>query len=80
MKTCSIDRAHFSILNEVCHNQHRLASYILFAIKLATQSVNFAGITTSPNNRFMLQAARQLTDDFDGFLSNSEYLIMDRDS
>jgi transposase InsO family protein len=27
----------------------------------------------------MLQVARQMTDDFDGFLSNSTYLIMDRD-
>ena len=41
--------------------------YILFVIKLATRSVTIAGITTSPNNRFMQQIARQLTDDFDGF-------------
>jgi transposase InsO family protein len=48
-------------------------------IKLATRSVTIAGITTSPNNFFMLHVARQLTDDFDGFLRNSTYLIMDRD-
>jgi len=53
--------------------------YVLFVIKLATRSVTIAGITTSPNTFFMLQVARQLTDDFDGFLSNSNYLIMDRD-
>ena len=53
--------------------------YVLFVIKLATRSVAVAGITTSPNTVFMLQVARQLTDDFDGFLSNSTYLIMDRD-
>jgi transposase InsO family protein len=53
--------------------------YLLFVIKLATRSVTIAGITTSPNTLFMLQVARQLTDDFDGFLSNSKYLIMDRD-
>jgi transposase InsO family protein len=53
--------------------------YVLFVIKLATRSVTIAGITTSPNKGGMLQVARQLTDDFDGFLLNSTHLIMDRD-
>lgn len=53
--------------------------YVLFVIKLSTRSATIAGITTSPNTGFMLQVARQLTDDFDGFLRNSTYLIMDRD-
>ena len=52
---------------------------ILFVIKLATRSVTIASITTSLNTALLLQVARQLTDDFDGFLSNSKYLIMDRD-
>ena len=36
--------------------------YVLFFIKLARRSVHIAGITTNPNDAFMLQVARNLTD------------------
>ncbi len=38
------------------------------------------GVTTAPNGQFMKQVARNLTDVDDGFLLDSRYLIMDRDT
>ena len=54
--------------------------YVLFIIHLSTRSVHIAGVTTAPNGAFMKQVARNLTDVDDGFLLNSRYLIMDRDT
>ena len=54
--------------------------YVLFTIHLATRRVHVAGITTSPNSAFMIQVARQLTDEFDGALDDVRFLIMDRDT
>jgi putative transposase len=45
-----------------------------------TRSVHIAGVTTAPNGAYMKQVARNLTDVSDGFLVNSRYLIMDRDT
>ncbi|MDH3217582.1 MAG: integrase core domain-containing protein [Candidatus Krumholzibacteria bacterium] len=53
--------------------------YVLFTIHLASRRVHVAGITTSPNSAFMIQVARQLTDEFDGALNDVRFLIMDRD-
>ncbi len=54
--------------------------YVLFVMRLKTRSVHIAGVTTAPNGAYMEQVARNLTDVSDGFLLNSQYLIMDRDS
>ena len=54
--------------------------YVLFIIPLSTRSVHIAGVTTAPNGAYMKQVARNLTDVGDGFLLNSRYLIMDRDT
>jgi transposase InsO family protein len=54
--------------------------YVLFIIHLSTRSVHIAGVTTAPNGSYMKQVARNLTDVDDGFLLNSRYLIMDRDT
>ena len=54
--------------------------YVLFIIHLSTRSVHIAGVTTAPNGAYMKQVARNLTDVSDGFLLNSRYLIMDRDT
>jgi transposase InsO family protein len=54
--------------------------YVLFVMRLKTRFVHVAGVTTAPNAAFMMQVARNLTDVSDGFLSNSEFLIMDRDT
>ena len=54
--------------------------YVLFIIRLSTRCVHIAGVTTAPNGAYMKQVARSLTDINDGFLVNSRYLIMDRDT
>jgi transposase InsO family protein len=54
--------------------------YVLFITHLSTRSVHLAGVTTAPTGAFMKQVARNLTDVNDGFLLNSRYLIMDRDT
>ena len=54
--------------------------YVLFIIHLSTRSAHIAGVTTAPNGQFMKQVARNLTDVDDGFLLDSRYLIMDRDT
>jgi len=42
--------------------------YILFFIDIATRTVHIAGVTTNPNEVWMLQIARNVTDVDDGFL------------
>jgi putative transposase len=54
--------------------------YVLFVMELATRRVCIAGITTHPDEQWMLQMARQLTDGVDGILLNKRYLILDRDT
>ncbi len=54
--------------------------YVLFVMEVATRRVHFAGCTPNPNEQWMKQIARNLTDPFDGFLLGKQYLIMDRDS
>jgi hypothetical protein len=49
-------------------------------IDLATRRAHLAGITTNPNEAFMAQVARNLTDVVDGFLRPHRYLICDRDT
>ena len=53
--------------------------HALFAIRLETREVQIVGIRAQPNEEWMKQIARNLTDPFDGFLSDAGYLIMDRD-
>lgn len=54
--------------------------YILFFIDIASRSVHIAGITPHPDNRWMTQIARNVTDTEDGFLCGTRYLILDRDT
>ena len=54
--------------------------YILFVIDLATRRVVIAGITTTPNEAWMLQMARNLTDAETGMLRGTRHLIVDRDT
>ncbi len=54
--------------------------YVLFAMDLATRRIQFVGLTTQPNEAWMKQSARNLTDCVDGFLLGKRYVIMDRDS
>src|SRR5262245_28812075 len=52
---------------------------VLFVIKLKTRTVEIAGIASQPDENWMTQVARNLTDADDGFLRGMEYLILDRD-
>ncbi|MCH7685308.1 MAG: DDE-type integrase/transposase/recombinase [Planctomycetes bacterium] len=54
--------------------------YLLFVMELKTRRVHFAGCTPNPNEVWMKQIARNLTDTEDGFLNGKRYLIMDRDA
>jgi putative transposase len=54
--------------------------YVLFAMELATRRVICPGITPYPNEAWMLQIGRNLTDALTGFLRGKHFLIMDRDS
>ena len=54
--------------------------YLLFVMEVATRRVYFAGCTPNPDDVWMMQAARILTDVTDGFLLRKKYLLMDRDS
>ena len=54
--------------------------YLLFVMELASRRVCFAGCTPNPNEGWIKQIARHLTDAEDGFLKDSRYLLMDRDS
>jgi putative transposase len=52
---------------------------VLFLIDLSTRRVEIAGIATKTDGIWMGQAARNLCDDRDGFLTGKRYLIHDRD-
>jgi putative transposase len=54
--------------------------YLLFVIEVASRRVDFAGCTTNPDESWMLQIARNLSDAEDGFLCRKKYLLMDRDT
>jgi transposase InsO family protein len=54
--------------------------YLLFVMEVVTRRVHFAGCTTSPDEAWMQQVARNLTDHVDGFLLGTRYLLMDRDT
>lgn len=57
-----------------------LTCYLLFVMELAKRRVRFAGLMANPDEGWMLQAARNLTDAEGGFLRGIKYLLMDRDA
>ena len=54
--------------------------YLLFVISLRDRLIEIAGITTRPDEGWMLQMARNLTDSEGGALHAKKYLIIDRDT
>jgi putative transposase len=52
--------------------------YIVFFIDIATRTVHIAGVTTNPNEAWMLQIARNVTDVDDGVLSKIENVFLKR--
>lgn len=53
--------------------------YILFFIRHLDRKVHIAGVTTNPNENWILQAGRNLTDPETGFLKEGMFLLHDRD-
>ena len=52
----------------------------MFVMRLKNRGVHIAGVTPTPNEAFMQQVVRNLTEVSDGFLLDSKFLIMDRDT
>jgi putative transposase len=65
---------------EVCTLRGFVTYYVLFFVDLPTRSVHIAGITRNPDELWMMQTARNLTDHCDGFLRGKTHLILDRDT
>jgi putative transposase len=79
-------RAHWDLLGaidfttiEVWTKGGLVTFYLLFVMEVATRRVHFAGCSTSPDELWMMQIARNLTDAFDGFLNGKRYVLIDRD-
>ena len=53
--------------------------YLLFVMHVASRRVHFAGCTPNPDDPWMKQIARNLSDCEEGFLTGRRYVIMDRD-
>ncbi len=80
-------RAHWKVFAasdffsvEVWTPRGLITHYVLFVISLAERVVHVSGITTRPDEAWMLQVGRNMLDDADGVLRGKRYLIIDRDS
>jgi putative transposase len=65
---------------EVWTKSGLVTRYLLVVMELATRRVHFAGSTTNPDESWLLQVARNITDAEEGFLRGKKYLLMDRDA
>lgn len=65
---------------EVCTVRGLVTHYVLFFLDLASRAVKIAGLTPHPNDLWMTQIARNLTDPEEEFLRGMRLLIMDRDT
>jgi putative transposase len=80
-------KAHWKVLAasdfltvEVWTERGLVTHYLLFVISLCDRVVQIAGITTRPDEAWMLQVARNLVDAETGVLSGKRYLLLDRDT
>ena len=80
-------KAHWRVLAasdfltvEVWTGRGLVTHYLLFMISLADRVVKIAGITTRPDEAWMLQIARNETDSQAGALHAKRYLIIDLDT
>ena len=79
-------KAHWQVLAasdfltvEVWTARGLVTHYLLFVISLSDRVVQIAGITTRPDEAWMLQVARNLVDAESGALCGKRYLLLDRD-
>ena len=79
-------RAHWGVVvaadfftTEVWTVRGLVTYYTLFVIELHSRRVYIVGSTPHPDEAFMLQIARHLTDATDGVLNGPRFLICDRD-
>jgi transposase InsO family protein len=79
-------KAHWEVLGaidfttiEVWTKGGLVTCYLLFVMEIGTRRVHFAGCTVNPNESWMMQIGRNLTDAFDGFLNGKRCVLMDRD-
>jgi putative transposase len=79
-------RAHWGALmaadfftTEVWTLRGLVTYYTVFVIELHSRRVHVVGSTPQPDEAFMLQIARHLTDATDGVLNGRRFLICDRD-
>jgi len=80
-------QAHWKVLAasdffsmEVWTARGLVTHYVLFVISIADRVVHIAGITTRPDEAWMLQVGRNLIDVESGALASKRYLIVDRDT
>ncbi len=80
-------KAHWDVLGaidfttiEIWTKGGLVTYYLLFVMEVATRRVHFAACTPTLGDDLMKQVARNLTDPFDGFLTDSKYVLMDRDT
>src|SRR5712692_10246620 len=71
--------SHFLTV-EVWTGRGLVTHYLLFVISFVDRAVKIAGITTRPDESWMLQIARNVTDLQAGALHSKRYLIIDRDT
>jgi putative transposase len=62
------------------HPEGLLSYYVLFVISVAERAVHIVGITTRPNQAWMLQIGRNMIDEERGALASKRDLIVDPDT
>jgi len=65
---------------EVWGRHGLVTMYVLFVIELRGRRVHFAGMTPGPNDAWIRQVGRNLTDPVDGFVREKRFCLMDRDA
>ena len=80
-------RAHMAVLAgvdfftvEVLSCRGLVTYYVLFFIHLESRRVCLAGMTRHPTEQWMLQVARNATDEVWGYLEDRKYVLHDRDA
>ena len=79
-------KAHWDVLSsidfttvEIWTKGGLVTIYLLFVMDLKIRRVCFAGCTSNPEEAWMKQIGRNLTDAEEGFLIGMSYVLMDRD-